>query len=233
MKPRTSLFRALKAALACLSIAALIAGCGKGGSDGSFPAPADLPSGTQVNLRGSDFNGNGIRDEIESATAAMSDDLTTRLRLLTFAWALQQGLEVAMLGDDAQLAKVSQMMADETACITTTDSNATLAQNLIDIYQMTADTSLRKDAWAQLRSRTAGLTIVPSPAPCAQVDVMATSILSQTKAKVQAAKDAQGNSLKSAVSAAAPSATNPPSTAQPSAAFPQPLAQLAQPSGAK
>lgn len=196
-----------------LAAVALLTGCGKVGGlgAGSFPAPADLPADTQVNLRGNDFNGNGIRDEIESATGAMSDDLTTRLRLLTFAWTLQQGIEVAVLGDDAQLARASQMMADETACITTTDSNASLAQNLIDIYQMTADTSLRKDAWSQLRARTAGVTVVPSSTPCAQVDVMATSILSQTRAKLEASKVAKGGNAASVQSSQAPSAASAPS----------------------
>lgn len=178
-----------KFALALAISIPLLSGCGDG-SIFSDAAPADLPADAASQLRGVDANENGIRDDIEGATGAMASDLTERLRLLAYAWSMQQGMEVGLLGNDQALGRAAQMMADATECVMQTATNGMIAKSLIDIYMMTADTPLRKDAWAKLQARSASLSNQPGAQPCATADTIATTIVKQTNDKAKAAKEA-------------------------------------------
>lgn len=193
--------------------ALLLVGCGKT-KFGEPPAPGGLSTDAVTELRGQDANENGIRDQVEAATGPMAADITERLRLLSYSWALEQGMEVGLLGDDAAVAKTAQFMADTTQCVMTTTSNPGMANHMISLYQLTTDSPLRKEAMAKLQARTNAIAVTPSDQPCAQSDALATSILKQTGDKTKARNEAEA--AKAAAKAGAP--TPPP--AAPSAPAP-------------
>lgn len=190
----------------------LLVGCGKT-KFGEPPAPGGLSTDAVTELRGQDANENGIRDQVEAATGPMAADITERLRLLAYSWALEQGMEVGLLGDDAAVVKTAQFMADTTQCVMTSTSNPGMANNMISLYQLTTDTPLRKEAMAKLQARTNSVAVTPSDQPCAQSDALATSILKQTGDKTKARHEAEA--AKAAAKAGAP--TPPPAAAAPAA----------------
>lgn len=190
------------AAAAVVVLGTALAGC----SDRSnlpglgAAAPGGLPDDAQAQIRGIDGNENGIRDSIESATGPMSINATDRLRLLAFAWSLQQGIEVAALGDDAALQRAAKMMADTTDCAMGSAVNTSIAKNLIDIYSLTVDSPMRSDAANQLKARTQSLNAQPSADSCAASDKLSASIVGQTAQKFTARNAATATAAASAVS---------------------------------
>lgn len=146
-----------------------------------LPAPANLPMDLFSQLRGVDADENGIRDSVEMAITGMAVNLTDNLRLLSYAWSLQQGMEVSALSQDAVVfKKATQIMLDATACAIDESMSIEIAENLMKIHRLTVDTPLRQEAWNSLQTRTMNEKAQPSSEPCTESDVLSAMIISKT-----------------------------------------------------
>lgn len=201
----------------CIAMAAAaLAGCDK--QPVQAPAPASLTGDMAKDLRGVDANANGIRDQVEAATGPMATDVTERLRLLAYVWSLQQGMEAAMMANDDTMTKAARFMADATACVMMTTNNGAMGINLVTLSQLTADSPLRKDAWARLQGRLKTVQVAPGNEPCRNADELAASIVNQTSEKFKARQAAAAASAASTASVAVPAASAPAVAASAAAA---------------
>lgn len=171
--------------------AGILAGCGNRDDSNTSAGPVqpgigntnaklDLVGRLEA-LRGTDINENGIRDDIESATETLSVDNVSRLRLLAYAWTVQQAMEASFVKDEEVLFKASQMMADTADCALQTSSDPKIAQNVVDVYSLTANSAARQNAWNELKKRVGKFNIAASSAPCALTDTLAVNILKKSK----------------------------------------------------